>query len=75
MTIGRIEHGFNVRPDLCQVDCQVNPRDYLGKFWIDSLAHDESVLRYATDLVGSDRVVLGTDYPFPRKFISTSQAD
>ena len=39
-TVGRIEHGYNVRPDLCQVDCQVNPRDYLGKFYVDSLVHD-----------------------------------
>ena len=34
-TIGRIEHGFNVRPDLCAIDNDVNPRNYLGKFWID----------------------------------------
>ena len=33
-TIGRIEHGFLVRPDLCAVDNQRNPRDYLGKFWL-----------------------------------------
>lgn len=25
-TIGRIQHGFDVRPDLCQTDCQVSPR-------------------------------------------------
>ena len=41
ITIGRIEHGFHVRPDLVQVDNIVNPRDYIGKFWIDSLVHDE----------------------------------
>ncbi|MFT6678009.1 MAG: aminocarboxymuconate-semialdehyde decarboxylase, partial [Granulosicoccus sp.] len=39
-TIGRIEHGFNVRPDLCAVDNNINPRDYLGKFYLDSLVHD-----------------------------------
>jgi len=31
-TIGRIEHGFNVRPDLVAIDNPVNPRNYLGKF-------------------------------------------
>ena len=25
-TIGRIEHGFNVRPDLCAVENPINPR-------------------------------------------------
>jgi len=64
-TIGRIEHGWKCRPDLCQVDCKVNPRDFLGKFWVDSLVHDENVLRYVVDLVGKNRVVLGSDYPFP----------
>jgi aminocarboxymuconate-semialdehyde decarboxylase len=64
-TIGRIEHGFNVRPDLCAVDNNVNPRDYLGKFWIDSLVHDEKMLDYIVHLVGPDKIALGTDYPFP----------
>ena len=65
MTIGRIEHGFNVRPDLCAIDNNVNPRDYLGKFYLDSLVHDEKVLKYVADLIGSDKICLGTDYPFP----------
>ncbi|HKK40439.1 MAG TPA: amidohydrolase family protein, partial [Cryomorphaceae bacterium] len=64
-TVGRVEHGFNVRPDLCAVDNDVNPRDYLGKFWIDSLVHDPQVLEYVVNLIGADRIALGTDYPFP----------
>ena len=64
-TIGRIEHGFNVRPDLCAVDNNVNPKEYLGKFWLDSLVHDHTVLDYIVDLIGPDKVCLGTDYPFP----------
>ncbi len=64
-TIGRIEHGFKVRPDLCAVDNRVNPREYLGRFYLDSLVHDAVMLRYLIDLVGADRVALGSDYPFP----------
>lgn len=64
-TIGRIQHGFEVRPDLCAVDNNVEPRHYLGKFWIDSLVHDPAMLQYVVDLIGADRVALGTDYPFP----------
>lgn len=64
-TISRIEHGFNVRPDLCAIDNNVNPKAYLGKFWIDSLVHDEKILDYVIDLFGSNRIALGSDYPFP----------
>ncbi len=64
-SIGRIEHGFNVRPDLVAVDNERNPRDYLGKFYLDSLVHDPTMLRYIIDLVGIDKVALGSDYPFP----------
>jgi aminocarboxymuconate-semialdehyde decarboxylase len=65
ITIGRIEHGFNVRPDLVAVDNNVNPRDYLGKFYFDSLVHDEMALKFLVDLVGDEKIILGSDYPFP----------
>ena len=64
-TIGRIEHGFNCRPDLVAIDNPVNPKDYLGKFWVDSITHDEKMMNYVLDLQGSEKVCLGTDYPFP----------
>lgn len=64
-TIGRVEHGFNCRPDLVAIDNPINPRDYLGKFWVDSITHDPVMLRYVLDMVGSKRVTLGSDYPFP----------
>lgn len=64
-TIGRIEHGYNCRPDLVAIDNQVNPREYLGKFWVDCITHDPKALQYVLDHVGSRRVCLGTDYPFP----------
>ncbi|MBI3500354.1 MAG: amidohydrolase [Bacteroidetes bacterium] len=64
-TIGRIEHGFASRPDLVAVDNKKNPKEYLGKFWLDSLTHNEEMLRYIIKLVGANRVALGSDYPFP----------
>jgi len=64
-TFGRIEHGFKVRPDLCAVDNNVNPKEYLGKFYIDSLLYDQRMLNYVIDLLGEDKIVLGSDYPFP----------
>lgn len=64
-TIGRIEHGFNVRPDLVAIDNKINPKEYLGQFWLDSLVHDPKMLEYIVELVGEDKIALGTDYPFP----------
>ena len=64
-TVGRIEHGFKVRPDLCAVDNPVNPRHYLNKFYVDSLVHDPDNLMFLIDLLGIDQIALGSDYPFP----------
>ncbi len=64
-TIGRIEHGFNVRPDLVAIDNDVNPINYLGKFYLDSLVHDPTMLTYLINLVGEQKIALGSDYPFP----------
>ena len=80
-TIGRIEHGFNCRPDLVAVDNPINPREYLGKMWVDSVTHDIELLEYILKKQGSNRVCMGTDYPFPLgdleigKFIEDSDLD
>jgi len=64
-TLGRIEHGYNCRPDLVAIHNNVNPRQYLGEFWVDCITHDPKALQYILDLQGSKRVTLGSDYPFP----------
>lgn len=70
-SIGRIEHAFHSRPDLCGVDNPVNPRSYLenggrpARFYVDSLVHDPEMVRQLLRLFGARRVALGSDYPFP----------
>lgn len=70
-TIGRIEHGFHVRPDLVAIDNKTEPRKYLAhgkqpaRFYVDSLVHDAEALELIVKLFGSQRVALGSDYPFP----------
>ncbi len=64
-SVGRIEHGFKVRPDLCAVDNEVNPREYLDKIYLDTLVHDPLMLDYLLRLMGPERLALGSDYPFP----------
>ncbi|HET6344040.1 MAG TPA: amidohydrolase family protein [Myxococcota bacterium] len=65
ITVGRVVHGFEARPDLCAVDNAVSPTAYLGRFWVDSLVHEPRALRYILDVFGDTCVCLGTDYPFP----------
>lgn len=64
-TLGRIEHGFQVRPDLCAVDNPVSPRSYLRRIYLDSIVHDAETLRFLLKLMGAERIALGSDYPFP----------
>jgi aminocarboxymuconate-semialdehyde decarboxylase len=64
-TLGRIQHGFDARPDLCAIDTTKSPQDYVGKFWVDSLVHDLTSLKFLVDVIGQEKIALGTDYPFP----------
>jgi len=64
-TLGRLQHGFEVRPDLCAHKTNTTPKDSMNRFVIDSLVHDENTLRYLIEHVGVERIALGSDYPFP----------
>jgi aminocarboxymuconate-semialdehyde decarboxylase len=72
-TLGRIQHGFEARPDLCAVDNPMSPLHYVAdsksakpaRFWVDSLTHDARALRLLMDVMGASRIALGSDYPFP----------
>ena len=64
-TIGRIQHGFDVRPDLVAIDNNVAPKNYIGKFWVDSLVHDVQAMKYLIEVMGEESICLGSDYPFP----------
>ncbi|HYV84838.1 MAG TPA: amidohydrolase family protein [Patescibacteria group bacterium] len=64
-TLGRIQHGFEVRPDLCAVDGKVSPRASAARVYVDSLVHDPDTLRFLLRVLGPDRIALGSDYPFP----------
>ncbi|MCC6746813.1 MAG: amidohydrolase [Deltaproteobacteria bacterium] len=64
-TLGRIQHGFEVRPDLCATDNPHPPLRYLTRLTFDALVHDAEALRFLIKRVGVERVALGSDYPFP----------
>lgn len=41
------------------------PSAYLTRFWYDTILHSPSALGYLRELVGTENLLLGTDYPFP----------
>ena len=41
------------------------PSDYLRRFWVDTILHHPKVLRFTAEMMGMDRLVLGTDESFP----------
>ena len=47
-----------------RVDAPTRPYDVAKRFWYDALLFDRRAVRYLIDMVGADRVVLGTDYPY-----------
>jgi len=70
-TIGRIEHGYNCRPDLVAVDNAHNPWSYLAdygkpaRFYVDSAVHSRNATRFLLAMMGEERIAMGSDYPFP----------
>jgi aminocarboxymuconate-semialdehyde decarboxylase len=61
--IGRFEHGHTVRPDTSAVT-KTKPMEMFKRFYFDALTHSPQAIRHLIDVVGSERVVIGTDSPF-----------
>lgn len=61
--VSRIDHGFKVRPE-AKVSIDHAPSSYLRRLYFDSITHDAEILEFLCRRVGSDRVMLGSDYPF-----------
>jgi aminocarboxymuconate-semialdehyde decarboxylase len=67
--IGRLDHGFRVRPET-KAEISSAPSRYLRRFWYDTITHAATPLKFLIDLVGADRVVFGTDLPFDMADVS-----
>jgi aminocarboxymuconate-semialdehyde decarboxylase len=61
--VGRFVHGHKVRPET-RAHTASSAKELLKRFYFDTITHDPQSLRYLIDLVGAERVVLGTDAPF-----------
>jgi aminocarboxymuconate-semialdehyde decarboxylase len=60
---GRMRHAHGFQPQ-ARSRLKESPEDSIRRFYFDTLTHDDGLLRALIDYVGSDRVLLGSDYPF-----------
>jgi|DewCreStandDraft_1066081.scaffolds.fasta_scaffold00179_3 aminocarboxymuconate-semialdehyde decarboxylase len=61
--LGRMEHAYRVRPE-AQGTVPRSPSAYLDRLAFDTLAHDPAALRYVLQVMGPQRLMIGSDYPF-----------
>ena len=62
--LGRMTNAWYKRHDVIGTS-RYPPDHYLGRFYVDSAVFDERPLRLLADTVGVDRVLVGSDYPYP----------
>ena len=58
--VGRLKRNHSLHPE-----DMADPAEALSMLWYDTLVHDPAALRFLIDTVGADRVMLGSDMPFP----------
>ena len=62
--LGRVDNAWRHR-DIVREDCPNPPSSCVDRIHVDSAVFDEGALRLLVDVMGEDRVMFGTDYPFP----------
>jgi aminocarboxymuconate-semialdehyde decarboxylase len=60
--IWRLDHAYDLRPEF-RKNISQKPSEYLKRIYFDSIVHSVGALQYLIQVVGADRVVVGTDYP------------
>jgi aminocarboxymuconate-semialdehyde decarboxylase len=62
--LGRLENAWQHHP-VARGACELPPSQYLNRFYVDSAVFDERALQFLVGTMGTERVMLGSDYPFP----------
>lgn len=62
--LGRLEHGFRQVPQLAARFATRSPAEISRGLYYDTVLHSPRAIAALISLVGVDRVVLGSDYPF-----------
>jgi aminocarboxymuconate-semialdehyde decarboxylase len=62
--LGRVDNAWRQR-DIVRADCPNVPSSYCNRFCVDSAIFNPGALRLLVETMGAERVLLGTDAPFP----------
>ncbi|NMG65999.1 amidohydrolase family protein [Azoarcus indigens] len=62
--LGRVDNAWKHR-DIVRQDCPRPPSEYVDRFHVDSAVFDPGALRLLVEVMGAERVMLGSDHPFP----------
>ena len=62
--LGRLDNAWTHR-DIARGKSEKLPSEYLDRFYLDSAVFDEGSLNLLVNKMSEDRVMFGTDYPFP----------
>jgi aminocarboxymuconate-semialdehyde decarboxylase len=57
--LGRLKRNHQIMPGIA------DPAAGLAQLYTDSILHDPRVLRFVVEVMGADRVMMGSDMPFP----------
>lgn len=61
---GRLDNAWRERDDVVK-GCAAPPSTYLTRFSVDTVVFEERSLRLLIDAHGIDRIMVGSDYPYP----------
>jgi aminocarboxymuconate-semialdehyde decarboxylase len=62
--LGRVDNAWRER-DIVREDCPRLPSSYVDRFSVDSAVFDPDALQLLVNVMGEERVLLGSDYPYP----------
>src|SRR5580658_3859731 len=62
--LGRVDNAWRNR-DVVRADCPRLPSSYLDRFHVDAAVFSEEALAFLVRIMGEERVMLGSDYPYP----------
>jgi aminocarboxymuconate-semialdehyde decarboxylase len=61
--LGRLDHGHRVRAEAKRFIAEP-PSHYARRLFFDTLTHDPRLLEFNLEKFGSERIMIGSDYPF-----------
>ena len=62
--LGRLDNAWQHHP-VAHGLCELRPSQYVNRFYVDSAVFDDRALHFLVNTMGDERVMLGSDYPFP----------